>query len=141
MKKIIQEFKEFAVKGNAIELATAVIIGGAFGKIVTSLVTDIVMPFVSFLTRGETFSDWKIILREAAASKPALTLNIGNFIQNIVDFLIIAASIFLMVKLLAKLKEQLRLSKAEEEKTAPEPEPTKDQLLLTEIRDLLKTKE
>jgi large conductance mechanosensitive channel len=134
MKKIIQEFKEFAVKGNAIELATAVIIGGAFGKIVTSLVSDIIMPLTGLLTNGGTFSDWKITLQKS----PMLTMNIGSFIQNIVDFLIIAASIFLMIKLLARLKEQLKRNKDEEEKVAPEPEPTKDQILLTEIRDLLK---
>jgi len=138
MKKIIQEFKEFAVKGNAIELATAVIIGGAFGKIVTSLVSDIIMPIASLLTKGGTFADLKITLQQATVLKPAITMNIGIFIQNIVDFLIIAASIFLMIKLLARLKEQLKRNKDEEEKVAPEPEPTKDQILLTEIRDLLK---
>ncbi len=138
MKKIIQEFKEFAVKGNAIELATAVVIGGAFGKIVTSLVSDIIMPLAGVFTGGGSFSDWKIILKEANGIKTALTLNIGLFIQNIIDFLIIAAAIFLMIKLLARLKEQLKKSKAEEEKIAPEPKPTKEQELLIEIRDLLK---
>jgi large conductance mechanosensitive channel len=134
MKKIIREFKEFAVKGNAIELATAVVIGGAFGKIVTSLVTDIIMPFVGLLTKGESFASWKITLRQ----EPLLTLNTGLFIQNIVDFLIIATAIFFMIKLLAKLKEQLKKVHAEEEKAAPEPKITKDQELLIEIRDLLK---
>jgi len=137
MKKIIREFKEFAVKGNAIELATAVVIGGAFGKIVTSLVTDMIMPFVGLFTKGESFAAWKIILRET----PLLTLNIGLFIQNIVDFLIIAATIFFMIKLLSKLKDQMKKIEKEEEKIAPEPKATKDQELLTEIRDLLKTKE
>lgn len=139
-KRLMREFKEFAVKGNAIELATAVVIGGAFGKIVTSLVTDIIMPFVGLLTNGESFASWKIIIREAAGNKAALTLNTGLFIQNIIDFLIIAATIFLMVKLLAKLSAQLNKIHAEEEKTAPEPKPTKDQELLIEIRDLLKEK-
>jgi len=139
MKKIIREFKEFAVKGNAIELATAVVIGGAFGKIVTSLVGDIIMPFVGLLTKGESFSTWKITLRKAVDATPALTLNIGLFIQNIIDFLIIALAIFFMIKLLSKLKEQLKkLEKEEEEKIAPEPKITKDQELLIEIRDLLK---
>lgn len=138
MKKIIREFKEFAVKGNAIELATAVIIGGAFGKIITSLVADIIMPVVGSLTGGGAFSDWKIILKEAVGTKPAINLNIGIFAQNIIDFLIIAASIFLMVKLLAKLKEQMKKLEIEEEKKAPEPKITKDQELLIEIRDLLK---
>lgn len=134
MKKIIREFKEFAVKGNAVELATAVVIGGAFGKIVTSLVSDIIMPLAGLLSKGESFASWKITLR----AEPLLTLNIGLFIQNIVDFLIIAAAIFFMIKLLAKLKEQLQKIHAEEEKTAPEPKITKDQELLIEIRDLLK---
>lgn len=135
MKKIIREFKEFAVKGNAIELATAVVIGGAFGKIVTSLVNDIIMPFVGLLSKGESFASWKITLRES----PLLTLNIGIFIQNIVDFLIIAAAIFFMIKLLARLKDQLKkLEKEEAEKVTPEPKVTKDQELLIEIRDLLK---
>jgi large conductance mechanosensitive channel len=136
MKKIIREFKEFAVKGNAVELATAVVIGGAFGKIVTSLVSDVIMPLVSLLTKGESFASWKWTLR----NEPLLTLNIGLFLQNIVDFLIIAAAIFLMIKLLAKLKEQLQRIHAEEEKAAPEPKISKDQELLTEIRDLLKEK-
>jgi len=133
-KKIIKEFKEFAVKGNAIELATAVVIGGAFGKIVTSMVGDIIMPVVSLITRGESFTNWKITLRDT----PLLTLNIGSFIQNIVDFLIIAATIFFAIKLLSKLKDQLKKNEGEEEKITPEPKPTKDQELLMEIRDLLK---
>lgn len=137
MKKIIREFKEFAVKGNAIELATAVVVGGAFGKIVTSLVNDIIMPFANLLSKGESFASWKITLRET----PLTTLNIGVFIQNVVDFLIIAAAIFFMVKLLANLKTQIKkLEKEEEEKIAPEPKITKDQELLIEIRDLLKDK-
>ena len=134
MKKIIREFKEFAVKGNAIELATAVVIGGAFGKIVTSLVNDIIMPLAGLLTKGGSFSNWKIVLR----ADPLLTLNIGVFTQNIIDFLIIAAAIFFMIKLLARLKGQLSKLHAEEEKVAPEPKITKDQELLIEIRDLLK---
>ncbi len=137
MKKIIREFKEFAVKGNAIELATAVVVGGAFGKIVTSLVNDIIMPFANLLSKGESFASWKITLRET----PLTTLNIGIFIQNIVDFLIIAAAIFFMIKVLASLKAQLKkLEKEEEEKAAPEPKTNKEQELLIEIRDLLKEK-
>lgn len=135
MKKIVKEFKEFAVKGNAIELATAVIIGGAFGKIVSSLVADVVMPLVSLMIGGNTFADWQVTLRPAIAEKTALVMNLGLFLQNIIDFLIIAATIFLMVKLLAKLKAQL--IKAEPE-VIKEIKPTKDQELLTEIRDLLK---
>lgn len=141
MKKIIKEFKEFAVKGNAIELATAVVVGGAFGKIVTSLVSDVIMPLAGLLTKGGSFSAWKITLREAIDDKAALTLNIGSFLQNIVDFLIIAAAIFFMIKLLSKLKNQLKKLKEEEEKIEEkkeEPKVTRDQELLTEIRDLLK---
>ena len=135
MRKIIKEFREFAVKGNALELATAVIIGGAFGKIVSSLVADVIMPLISLMIGGNTFADWQITLRPAVAEKTALVMNLGLFIQNIVDFLIIAATIFLMVKLLAKLKAQL--IKAEPE-VIKEVKPTKEQELLTEIRDLLK---
>ena len=137
-KKLVREFKEFAVKGNVIELATAVVVGGAFGKIVTSLVTDIIMPFVGLLTNGESFASWKITLRAATTTKPILTLNTGLFIQNVIDFLIIAVTIFLMIKLLNKLSEQLKKIHAEEEKAAPAPKLTKDQELLIEIRDLLK---
>lgn len=136
MKKIIREFKEFAVKGNAIELATAVVVGGAFGKIVTSLVNDVIMPFANLLSKGESFSSWKITLRET----PLTTLNIGAFIQNVVDFLIIAAAIFFMIKVLANLKSQLKKLEKEEEKVAPETKTTKEQELLIEIRDLLKEK-
>jgi len=137
MNKIFNEFKEFAVKGNAMELATAVVIGSAFGKIITSLVADIIMPLASLLIGGN-FSAWKITLRSAVGSKPPIDLNIGIFTQNIVDFLIIAFSIFIMIKLLARLKSRLIKSKAEAEQIIPEPAPTKEQLLLTEIRDLLK---
>lgn len=136
MKKIIREFKEFAVKGNAIELATAVVVGGAFGKIVTSLVSDVIMPLVGLLLKGGTFSSWKLTLR----AEPLLTLNIGTFIQNIIDFIIIAAAIFFMIKVLANLKSQLKKLEKEEEKINPEPKITKDQELLIEIRDLLKEK-
>lgn len=141
MRKIIKEFREFAVKGNAIELATAVIIGGAFGKIVTSLVADIIMPVISLATGGGAFSEWKLVLRPTSDNQSALVMNAGLFIQNIIDFVIIAATIFLMVKLLAKLKEQISKNRVEEEKTEVAPKTTKDQELLTEIRDLLKNKE
>lgn len=133
MKKIIKEFREFAVKGNVIELATAVIIGGAFGKIVSSLVADIVMPLISLITGGTSFNEWRITLR----SNPPVVMNVGIFIQNIVDFLLIAAAIFLMVKLLSKLKDQFN-KKEEEKKT--EAKPSKEEELLTEIRDILKNR-
>lgn len=139
MKKIIKEFREFAVKGNALELATAVIIGGAFGKIVSSLVADVIMPLISLIIGGNKFADWQVVLRPAVGDKTALVMNLGLFLQNIVDFLIIAAAIFLMVKLFTKLKKQL-VKEGPEVMLVKEVEPTKDQALLIEIRDLLKNK-
>lgn len=149
MKKYWQEFKAFAVKGNVVDLAVAVIIGGAFGKIVSSLVADIVMPLVGALAGGVDFTSWKIILRQATVNgvgeiiKPAATMNIGIFVQNIFDFLVIAWSIFIMVKILTRLKKKLArdeetLDKAEQQKAVSL---TKDQELLQEIRDLLKNKQ
>jgi large conductance mechanosensitive channel len=142
MKNYIREFKEFAVKGNVVDLAVAVIIGGAFGKIVSSLVVDVVMPLIGVIIGGVNFTNWKWILKgpvlDAAGTtlKPAVTSNIGVFLQNIFDFIIIALAIFLMVKIIGRLKRQL----VKEEKTGEVPPPslTKDQELLTEIRDLLK---
>ncbi|MFA6194636.1 MAG: large-conductance mechanosensitive channel protein MscL [Patescibacteria group bacterium] len=144
MSKFLKEFKEFAVKGNVVDLAVAVIIGGAFGKIVSSLVADIVMPPLGVLMGGVNFSDIKIVLKEAVISgsmivKPTITLNIGNFLQNVLDFLIIALTVFVSVKVMSRVKKRLepalRSEKAIEEKIAPL---TKDQELLAEIRDLLK---
>lgn len=148
MKKYWQEFKAFAVKGNVVDLAVAVIIGGAFGKIVSSLVADIIMPLVGALAGGLDFTSWKIVLRQAlldnagAVIKPAATMNIGVFVQNIFDFLVIACSIFIMIKVLTRLKKKLAKDESdaqpvEEKKPAPL---TKDQELLVEIRDLLKNK-
>jgi len=146
MKKYFKEFKSFAVKGNVVDLAVAVIIGGAFGKIVSSLVSDVVMPTIGVIVGGLDFTSFKIILKQAvldgsgAVTSPAVTMNIGNFIQNIFDFLIIALSIFFMVKLLSKVKGRL-VKEEEKEKKEEKPAPiTKDQELLTEIRDLLKNK-
>lgn len=148
MKKYWQEFKAFAVKGSVVDLAVAVIIGGAFGKIVSSLVADIVMPLVGALAGGVDFTSWKIILRQAvidnagAIIKPAVTMNIGVFVQNIFDFFVIACSIFIMVKVLTRLKRKLAREEAEP-KIAEEQKPaplTKDQELLQEICDLLKNK-
>jgi len=146
MKKYFKEFKSFAVKGNVVDLAVAVIIGGAFGKIVSSLVSDVVMPTIGVIVGGLDFTSFKIILKQAVldgsgdVTSPAVTMNIGNFIQNIFDFLIIALSIFFMVKLLSKVKGRL-VKEEEKEKKEEKPAPiTKDQELLTEIRDLLKNK-
>jgi len=120
---MLKEFKEFALKGNVIDLAVAVIIGGAFGKIVASLVNDIIMPLVSILISGRSFTDLKFVVGDAA-------ITYGNFIQNIVDFLIIAFSIFLAIKLINKSKKK--------EPVSEEPSKPTEAELLTEIRDLLK---
>ena len=134
-----KEFKEFAMKGNVMDMAIGVVIGGAFGKIVTSLVSDIIMPLISACTGGLTFTNWKWVIREAVMNgeevvKPELALTWGNFIQVIFDFIIIAFCIFLVVKGINKMKKK--------EEPAPEPaapaEPSEDIKLLTEIRDLLK---
>lgn len=136
MKKFFQEFKDFAMRGNVLDMAVGVVIGGAFGKITTSLVNDIIMPFVSMLTGGIDFSQWKWVLKAAdeAAETAEVAVNFGNLITVILDFIIIAFVIFSLIKAMNKLK------KKEEEKPA-EPEapagPTTEELL-TEIRDLLK---
>ena len=132
----IKEFKEFAMRGNVIDMAVGVVIGGAFGKIVTSLVGDVIMPIVGVLTGGVNFSDLKITLKDAVGDTAAVTVNYGSFIQTMVDFTIIAFCIFCVVKAINSLKK----SKVEEPK-AEEPAPIpEDVALLTEIRDLLKNK-
>lgn len=132
---ILKEFKEFAVKGNAVDMAVGIIIGAAFGKIISSMVADVIMPPIGLLVGGVDFTKLAVTLKEAEDKIPAVTLNYGNFIQTTVDFTIIAFAIFMVVKLLNKLKK-------EEEVAAPTPEPgpSKEELLLTEIRDLLKEK-
>ena len=121
MKKYLQEFRAFAVKGNVVDLAVAVIIGGAFGKIVSSLVADVVMPVIGAIFGGVNFTSWKWILKaevldaEGAVAKQAVTLNIGNFVQNIFDFLVIAFAIFMMVKVIANVKNKLVKEKEKEE--------------------------
>lgn len=142
MKKYIREFKEFAVKGSVVDLAVAVIIGGAFGKIVSSLVADVIMPAIGFIVGGVNFTNLKWILKKAVVDgvgvtiKPAVIMNVGTFLQNVFDFVIIALVIFIMVKIIGRLKKQI-IKEQEAGVTAPTP-PTKDQELLTEIRDLLK---
>ena len=174
---LLQEFKAFALKGNVMDMAVGFIIGGAFGKIVTSLVNDVIMPGVGVLVGGVDFKDLKLTLKEAVEAveavegqeavynelgelvSPAIEaveavpavdpvyLTYGNFIQTTVDFLIIAVSVFVMIKVFNKLTS-IRLKKKQEEEAAaaaepapaPEPEPTKEELLLTEIRDILKNK-
>ena len=132
---MLQEFKEFAMKGNVVDLAVGVIIGGAFGKIVSSLVADVIMPPIGVLMGGVDFTSLGVTLKEAVDEKtPAVVLHYGNFIQTIVDFTIVAFAIFMAIKLMNKLKRS--------EPPAPEapPAPTKEELLLTEIRDILKAK-
>lgn len=137
MGKFIYEFKEFAVKGNAVDMAVGVIIGGAFGKIVSSIVDDIIMPPIGWIIGGVNFTDLKITLpaeQIAGQTLPAATINYGNFLQTCLDFFIVAFCIFLLIKLVNKF------AKKKEEEPKPEPKPTAEEKLLTEIRDLLKNK-
>ena len=131
---IIKEFKEFAVKGNVIDMAVGIIIGAAFGKIVSSLVADVVTPPIGFLLGGVDFSNLAITLKAAADGAPAVVLSYGKFIQTVFDFTIVAAAIFMMIKGINTLKRK------EKEVPAAPPEPSKEEQLLTEIRDLLKEK-
>ncbi|MDH6358624.1 large-conductance mechanosensitive channel protein MscL [Parabacteroides sp. PF5-9] len=137
MSKFLNEFKEFAMRGNVVDMAVGIIIGGAFGKIVSSLVGDIIMPGIGLLVGGVNFTDLKIVLKQAAVEAgevitPEVALNYGNFLQVTFDFIIVAFAIFLMVKGINSLKR-----KKEEAPAAPA-EPSADIKLLTEIRDLLK---
>ena len=131
---LVKEFRDFAVKGNVIDLAVAVIIGGAFGKIVASFVNDVLMPPIGVLLGGLDFKELKAVLVTAAGTKPAVTINYGMFVQNVIDFLIIAVVIFLMIKAISATK------KKEEAEPAPIPVPSNEEVLLTQIRDLLKEK-
>ena len=152
MGKFIEDFKAFALKGNVVDMAVGVIIGGAFGKIVTSLVNDIIMPPIGVMTGGVDFKDLKVILKDAvpatvdeagneiAAATEAVTLNYGMFIQNVIDFRIVALAIFFMIKGITKLSSIAKKKKEEEAAEAPAPEPSAEEKLLTEIRDLLKEK-
>ena len=138
MGKLLKEFKEFAVKGNVMDMAIGVVIGGAFGKIVTSLVSDIIMPLIGAATGGLTFTDWKWVIREVEMVgeeivKPELAVTWGNLLQVIFDFIIIAFCIFMVVKGLNKMKKE------QEPAPAAPAGPTQEELL-TEIRDLLKNK-
>ena len=141
MGKFIQEFKDFAVKGNAVDMAVGVIIGGAFGKIVTSIVDDIIMPPIGWLIGGVKFSDLKIQLPEVqlpgVEHMQNVTINYGNFLQNVFNFIIIAFCVFLLVKAINKLSQK---KKEEPAAPAPDPGPTAEEKLLSEIRDLLKNK-
>ena len=129
---LIQEFKEFAVKGNVVDIAVGVIIGGAFGKIVTSLVNDLVMPALGVVVGGVNFSALGVTLKDAVGDKPAVILKYGVFLQTIFDFLIVALAIFMAIKAMNKLK------RAEPEAAPAGPSPEVE--LLTEIRDALTKK-
>lgn len=128
----LKEFREFAMKGNVVDMAVGIIIGAAFGKIVSSLVADIIMPPLGLLIGGVDFKQFSVILRAAEGDIPAVVLNYGMFIQTVFDFVIVAFAIFMAIKVMNKVRR--------EKEAAPEapPAPTKEEVLLSEIRDLLK---
>ncbi len=126
---MIKEFKEFAIKGNVVDMAVGIIIGAAFGKIVSSFVADVIMPPIGVLLGGVDFTNLAFTLKEAVGETPAVVISYGKFIQTMVDFTIIAFAIFIAVKVINSMKK--------EEEDAPD-EPSKEEVLLTEIRDLLK---
>ena len=126
----IQEFKKFAIKGNMVDMAVGIIIGGAFGKIVSSLVSDVIMPPLGLLTAGVDFKDYHWVLKEAEGEQPKLVLEFGSFVDNVLQFLIVAFAVFLLVKAINSMRQ-------EEEAPAPKA-PPKQEVLLEEIRDLLK---
>ena len=128
---IIKEFQEFAVKGNVLDMAVGIIIGGAFGTIVKSLVDDVIMPPIGMILGGVDFSNFALTLKAATADTPAVAIKYGSFINNVISFLVVAWAVFLLVKAMNNFK------KKQEAAPPPPPAPTKDQLLLTEIRDLL----
>ena len=137
----IAEFRQFIARGNVLDMAVGVVIGGAFGKITNSVVNDIIMPLISMLTGGVDFSAWKWVLKEAVMEgkeviDPEIAVNYGNLIAVILDFIIIAFAVFCMVKAINKMHD--KLSKPAEPEPEKAPEPTKEEVLLTEIRDLLK---
>lgn len=130
--KLVDEFKAFVMRGNVVDMAVGVIIGGAFGKIVTSLVNDIFMPIIGMVLGNVDFTSLEIKLGEPVEGAEQAAIKYGMFIQEIVNFLIIALCIFMVIKLINKVQ------KKKEEEPAPAPEPTKEEILLTEIRDALK---
>lgn len=135
----LAEFKTFIARGNVMDMAVGVIIGGAFGKISTSLVNDLLMPLISILTGGIVFDDWKIVLKQAVIENgeevaAAVSINYGTFLATVLDFLIVAFAVFCLIKALNKLH------KKKEEAPPPPPAPSAEERLLTEIRDLLKNK-
>lgn len=144
MSKLLQEFKEFAMRGNVVDMAIGVIVGGAFGKIVTSLVNDVIMPPIGVLTGGVDFTNLKYIIQQAAVDPltqelvtPEVAVSYGSFIQTIVDFLIIAICIFFAIKVMARITNN---KKKEEAAIAQPAQPSAEEKLLSEIRDILKNK-
>jgi len=136
----VSEFRQFIARGNVMDMAVGVIIGGAFGKISTSLVNDIIMPLISMITGGIDFSAWKLVLKPAVVDAmgnvetEAVSVNFGTFLATILDFLIVAFAIFCVIKAINAMHRK------KEEAPPPPPEPSKEEALLTEIRDLLKEK-
>ena len=130
--KLVDEFKAFAMKGNVVDMAVGIIIGAAFGKIVSSVVSDIIMPPLGLLIGGVNFTDLKLVMKAATETHPAVTWNFGNFLQVCFDFLIVAFAVFMVIKAMNSAK------KKEDSAPAMPPQPSKEELLLTEIRDLLK---
>lgn len=129
---VLKELKEFMMRGNVVDMAVGVIVGGAFGKIVSSLVSDIIMPPIGVVLGGVNFSDLKVTLKDAVGDAAGVTINYGSFVQTVFDFVIIASAIFFAIKGINMLQ------KKKEEAPAAPPAPTKEETLLTEIRDLLK---
>ncbi len=132
---MIKEFKEFAIKGNVVDMAVGIIIGAAFGKIISSFVKDVIMPPIGVAIGGVDFSDLTYIIKEASGDAAAVAISYGVFIQSLLDFIIIAFAIFLVIKLINASK------KKEEEAPEEEPKPSNEEILLMEIRDLLKNKQ
>ena len=128
----IKEFREFAMRGNVVDMAVGIIIGAAFGKIVSSLVADVIMPPLGLLIGGIDFKQFAVVLREASGNVPAVVLNYGVFLQTVFDFVIVAFAIFIAIKMLNKLRRE------QAEVPAEPPAPSAEETLLTEIRDLLK---
>jgi large conductance mechanosensitive channel len=133
--RVFKEFREFAIKGNVVDLAVGVVIGAAFGKIVTSLVGDLIMPPLGLVIGGVSFTHLKLVLKEAVEGKPAVTLNYGQFLQTLFDFLIVAIAIFMVVKVINRLRRQPAPPPAVPPPPSPEVE------LLTQIRDALRAKQ
>jgi large conductance mechanosensitive channel len=129
--RMMTEFRDFAMRGNVVDMAVGIVIGGAFGKIVSSFVNDVLMPPIGMALGGVNFSDLAMTLKEASGDVAAVTMNYGSFIQTVIDFVIIAFAIFMVIRAMNSLK------KKEEEKPAAPPKPSAEETLLTEIRDLL----